>query len=93
MLPTILEYKEKNGVYPKGLTLSLAYLIYFYKNDSPEESADTVTKIKNCDIEEILKDASLWQSDISDMTELVMEYYSKISSIGAKETMKWILSE
>lgn len=93
VLPTILEYKEKNGVYPKGLTLSLAYLIYFYKNDSPEDSADTVTKIKNCDIEEILKDASIWQSDISDMTESVTEYYSKISSIGAKETMKWILSE
>ena len=34
VLPTLLEYKEKNGVYPKGLTLSLAYLLYFYKNDN-----------------------------------------------------------
>ena len=33
-LPTLLEYKEKNGKAPKCLTLALANLIYFYKNDT-----------------------------------------------------------
>ncbi len=93
VLPTLLEYKEKNGKAPKGLTLSLANLIYFYKNDKPDDNADVVATMKNNSISEILKNTSLWQSDLSDLTEIVTEYYNKIDTIGAKETMKWILSE
>lgn len=93
VLPTLLEYKEKNGNYPKLLTLSLANLIYFYKNDNPEDAEGVVATMKNDSIEEILANTSLWQTDLSDMTEIVTEYYNKIDSFGAKETMKWILSE
>lgn len=93
VLPTILEYKEKNSVYPKYLSLSLAYLIYFYKNDTPEDAQYAVDAMKNNCIPQILSDTSLWQADISDMTDTVTEYYNKIELLGAKETMKWILSE
>ena len=93
VLPTLLEYKEQNGEYPKCLTLSLANLIYFYKNDNPEDAEAVVEKMKNGTIAEILSDSSLWQADLSEMTELVTEYYGKIDSLGAKEAMKWILSE
>ena len=93
VLPTILEYKKMNGIYPKYLSLSLAYLIYFYKNDTPEDSAESVEKLKNGSISKILADASLWQSDLSDMADIVNGYYNKIEMHGAKETMKWILSE
>lgn len=92
VLPTILEYKEKYGEYPKYLSLSLAYLIYFYKNDTPDDNADAVSVIKNDSIADILTNASLWQTDLSDMTDIVTSYYEKISELGAKETMKWILS-
>ena len=92
VLPTILEYKEKYGEYPKYLSLSLAYLIYFYKNDMPDDNADAVSVMKKDSITEILANASLWQTDLSDMTEIVTAYYDKISELGAKETMKWILS-
>ncbi len=92
-LPTLLEYKEKNGVYPKGLTMSLAYLIYFYKNDNPDDAESVVATMKNDSIADILANTSLWASDLSDMKEVVTEYYNKIDTIGAKETMKWILSE
>lgn len=92
-LPTLLEYKEKNGKAPKGLTLALANLIYFYKNDNPDDNADVVATMKNDSISEILANTSLWSSDISDLTGIVTEYYNKIDTIGAKETMKWILSE
>ena len=92
-LPTLLEYKEKNGAYPKCLTMSLAYLLYFYKNDTPDDAADVVATMKNDSIADILANTSLWASDLSDMTEVVTEYYNKIDSIGAKEAMKWILSE
>ncbi len=92
VLPTILEYKEKNGAYPKYLTLSLVALIYFYKNDTPEDSAEAIDFIRNEDIAAILADKSLWGEDISGMTELVTAYYNKIEELGMRETVKWIMS-
>lgn len=92
VLPTILEFKEKNGVCPKYLSLSLAYLIYFYKNDAPEDAENVVSFMKNSSLADILANASLWQADLSDMLETVNGYYEKIETLGAKETMKWILS-
>ncbi len=93
VLPTLLEYKAKFGGYPPCLTLSLAYLIRFYKNDEPKDDETVITKMKNNSIAEILADASLWQKDLSDLTSLVEEYYSKIEKSGAKGVMEWILSE
>lgn len=93
VLPTLLEYKDKYGAYPKGLTLALAFLIYFYKNDTPEDSAEAISAIKNSSISDILCNTSLWNADLSDMTAIVEDYYNRIAVNGAKETMKWILSE
>ena len=93
VLPTILEYKEKNGLYPKALTMSLAYLIYFCKNDIPDDAESVVTAMKNGSIAEILADSGLWQTDVSDMADVVTAYYDKIDELGAKGAMKWILSE
>ena len=93
VLPTILEYKEKNTSYPKALSMSLAYLIYFYKNDTPDDAEAVISKMKNGSIAEILCDTDLWLSDISDMTDIVTECYEKIDSLGAKGAMEWILSE
>ncbi|MBQ8767994.1 MAG: tagaturonate reductase, partial [Clostridia bacterium] len=93
VLSTLVEYKEKNGVYPKYLSLSLAYLIYFYKNDTPDDAENVVATMKNDSIADILANTSLWNSDLSEMKEIITEYYNKIDTIGAKEIMKWILSE
>ncbi len=93
VLPTILEYKEKNGNYPKTLSMSLAYLIYFYKNDAPNDAEDIILKMKNNSIADILKASSLWGTDISDMLEIVTLCYEKIENLGAKGAMEWIASE
>lgn len=93
VLPTMLEYKEKNGKYPKYLPLSLSALIYFYKNDTPEDSPETVRFVKNESISAILGNSALWGCDISEMTEIVGAYYKKIEELGMRETVKWILSE
>ena len=93
VLPTLLEYKEKNGEYPKKLSLALANLIYFYKNDTPDDAKDVVETMKNDSIKDILANTSLWQNDLSCMTEIITEYYDKIDTLGAKETMKWIVSQ
>ena len=92
VLPTILEYKEKNGIWPKHLSLSLAYLIYFYKNDTPEDAPDVIAVMQKDSIADILKNTALWQADLSDMAEIITDYYSKIEALGAKEAMKWNLS-
>ncbi len=93
VLPTILEYKEKNNAYPKLLSMSLAYLIYFYKNDAPNDAENVVDIMKKSSTKEILSNSSLWGKDISDMIEIVTECYEKIEVLGAKGAMKWILSE
>ena len=93
VLPTILEYNEKNGTYPPCLTMALAYLIYFYKNGSPADNEDVICKMKNNNISDILKDESLWQANLIDMADKVNEYYTKIETYGAKEAMKWIISQ
>lgn len=93
VLPTLLEYKEQNGSYPKCLSMALAYLIYFYKNDIPEDNAEAVETMINGSIADILGNTALWQTDLSDMAETVEYYYGKIVTLGAKEAMKWILSE
>ncbi len=92
-LPTLLEYKEKFGKYPKCLTMALAYLIYFYKNDTPDDAAEVTAKMKNGAVGEILSDSSLWMADLSDMTDIVTEYCGIIEKEGAKGAMEWILSE
>ena len=92
-LPTLSEYKEKNGKYPKCLTMALAYLLYFYKNDTPDDAADVMKKMKEGTIAEILSDSSLWLTDLSGMTDIITEYYGKIELLGAKGAMEWILSE
>ena len=50
-------------------------------------------KMKNADIAEILSDSNLWLNDLSDMTDIIKEYYGVIENKGAKGAMKWILSE
>ena len=94
VLQTLLEYKEKFGTYPDGLTMSLAFLIYFYKNDTTDDSmAEAMEFIKTQSIGDILANEDIWQSNLSDLTPKVSEYYEKIADCGAKEAMKWILSK
>ena len=93
VLPTILEYKKQNNAYPKILSMSLAYLMYFYKNDVPNDAENVILKMKNNSIADILGDISLWGTDISDMLEIVTLCYEKIENLGVKGAMEWILSE
>lgn len=93
VLPSIQEYKVINGTYPKYLSFSLAALIYFYKNDIPEDSVSVVEKMKKNDIYKILSDSELWTIDLSSMSDIVSDYYDKIDNLGAKGALQWILSE
>ena len=93
VLPTILEYKEKNGTYPKGLTMSFAYLMYFYKNNTPDDSPEVMALMKELSVAEILARTDFWGADLSDMLKDVTLYYDAIENMGAKDAMVWILSK
>ena len=49
--------------------------------------------MKNNSVMQILSDEQLWQSDISEMYDIVSECYAKTEELGAKGAMEWILSE
>lgn len=91
VLPSISEYKKLNGIYPKCLTMSLAFLISFYKNDNPNDIPEVMSFMKSASPKEILANTDLWGTDISDMEDEINKDLAVIDEIGAKEAMKWIL--
>lgn len=93
VLPSLLDYKEKFGSYPKCLVMSLAFLIEFYKKDEPQDSPEIINLVKNSSLKEILSDSSLWNTDLSDLQSEVQADIDIIDKIGAKEAMKWIVSQ
>ncbi len=92
VLPTMLDYKNANGCYPKSLVFSLACLIEYYKTQTPQDSVDTVEYIKGNDVKAILANADLWGYDLSDMLGTVGESLNTIHSLGIREAIKWVLS-
>ena len=91
VLPSIIEHKDKFGEYPPHLVFSLSALIYFYKNDTPNDSEDTEEFMKNATINEILESAELWGADLSELKNIVAENYNSISEKGIREALNCIL--
>ncbi len=75
VLPTMLEYKEKYGVYPRTMCLSLAALIKYYKQNEISDDKAKVEFIKRNGLNEILANSDLWGTDLSDMSKTVSEAY------------------
>lgn len=92
VLPTILEYKEQNGVYPKALTFSMAALIAFYRTDKANDGEEIMSFMKNASVEEILKREDYWHADLADMIPMVTEYYNSIQSKGMKAAYSEVLA-
>ena len=82
VLPTILEYKAKNGQYPKILSFSFAALIAFYKTDEANDSEEVVKFMKNASVADILKREDYWGEDISSLYDIVNTWFEKIEKDG-----------
>ena len=93
VLPTILEYKEQNGVYPPALTFSMAALIAFYRTDKANDVPEVMEFMKGASVEEILKKKEYWQADLTDMIPDVQKYYDLIESQGMKAAYAEILKK
>lgn len=90
VLPTIIEYKEKFGDYPSALTFSLASLIYFYKNDEPNDDVAVMDYMKSAAISDILSNEELWGSDLSDMCDIVEKNYNNICTLGIRKCLECV---
>lgn len=82
VLPTILEYKEKFGRYPKALTFSMAALIAFYRTDKANDGDEIMQFMKKASVEEIMKRQDYWHTDLSEMIPMIEEYYELIQCKG-----------
>lgn len=91
VLPTILDYKAQSGAYPKPLVFSLACLIEYYKNCTPQDNENLIKFIKEHGINSILANADLWGRDLSDMLDIVNDSLEKIHSAGIREAFQWAL--
>ena len=93
VLPTILEYKEKFGQYPKALTCSMAALIAFYRTDNANDGEEIMKFMKDASVEEIMKREDYWHADLTEMIPMVQEYYDLIQAKGMEAAYDAILSE
>lgn len=91
VLPTILEYKDKFGEYPKLLTLSLAALIFLYKNNPPKDDLNVIKFINESTIEEILENTDLWDESLSELKDMVKKDYTIIKENGIRPYLEEIL--
>lgn len=91
VLPTILEYKEMFGNYPKALTASLAALIAFYRTDKANDGEEIVSFMKTASVADILKREDYWQEDLSDLLPIVQKYYDMIQDQGMAAAYNEIL--
>lgn len=92
VLPTILEYHNINGSYPKPLVFSLACLIEYYKTKTPQDNKAVIEFIKENDVKAILLNTDLWGYNLSDMLDIVKESLNKIHTVGIRKAIKWALS-
>ena len=93
VLPTILEYKEQKGNYPKILSFSLAALIAFYKTDEANDSEEIISFMKSASVADILKREDYWGEDLTQLYDIVNGYYEKIKNDGIEACYDELLAE
>lgn len=71
VLPSVKEYIKKFGKAPDSLIFSFAKLIEFYRTDMTNDSPEVTAFMKTASIDEILSNVSLWDEDISYLSEAV----------------------
>lgn len=92
VLPTILEYREKNHKLPKNLVFSLAALIAFYRTDEADDSEEIMKFMKKATVIEILKREDYWGCDLTFLYEEVTRWYNIMQNMGMKAAFEEVLA-
>lgn len=89
VLPTIIDFEDKNGRLPKPLVFSLACLIEYYRNNDINDDKSAVDFIKDNDVFSILSNKELWGADLRNMADSVNDSLDAIHNSGIREALKW----
>ena len=73
LVPTLLAYREKNGVWPRHLVYSMACLIRLYRAMDVNDAPENLTQLRHRTLPEIMANAEMWGADLSEMTAEVAE--------------------
>ena len=92
VLPTLLEYYEKNGVLPKCMTFSLAALIAFYRTDEANDGEEIMEFMKSASVADILKKEQYWGRDLSFLCKDVEHYYEIMTTKGMEQAYAEVLA-
>ena len=74
VLPSLLEYHKRFGVYPPTLTFAFAKLIEFYRTDMTNDAPDVVAFMKTASVKEILSKTEYWGEDLTSLYNEVARY-------------------
>lgn len=69
VLPSVLEYKNRFGTYPKHLVKGLARILEFYRVGTPRDDAAVIDFIRSHTDEEVLAHVPFWGQDLSCLKE------------------------
>lgn len=92
VLPTILEYYEKNGRLPKCMTFSLAALIAFYRTDETNDSEEIMAFMKTAAPAEILARVDYWGTDLTFMRSAIEHYLLVMEGEGMRKAFEEVLA-
>ncbi len=76
VLPSVLEYKNRFGSYPKNLVKGLARILEFYRDGTPRDDASVIDYIRNHTNEEILAHTEFWGEDLTCLREELANAYT-----------------
>ena len=91
VLPSLLEYKAQFGKVPAVLSFGLAALIEFYKGDEANDDAAVMEFMKGASVSDILKNTSLWDTDLSFMEPEISAYVKDIEANGMRAALQKII--
>lgn len=91
VLPTMADWREQHGEWPKSLVFSLACLLKYYKEQTVSDSPDAAAYILEHDVPEILANLDLWGMDLSECADLAEECLKRLDE-DVREAVRWAIS-
>ncbi len=89
--PTAADWHALHGDWPRPAALSLAALIYYYKNRQPQDDPALIAQIREGTVEELVK-SGLWGADLSGMLPDVLTACEMIEAGRVREGLVWAIS-
>jgi tagaturonate reductase len=94
VLPTIIEYHEKNSNLPPLLTFSFAALLHLYRGDSAQDDAEIIAFLRTKSVQKICENENFWHANLANIPGFVAQteaHLSQIEKIGTKAAIRTLL--